>query len=106
MNLSISGWRANCVTHIGNVFRQWIFSAMVGGTMKEIRPDATLLVAVERSVTGASTHKIRCLLFQYELACYVGNKLLAQSAELALRRTLLDTERRGSAVAARKKYQE
>ncbi len=70
---------------------------MAGDTMKEIRPDATLQVAVERSVTGASTHKIRCLLFQYELACYVGNESLAQSAELTLRRTLLDNDLRGCA---------
>lgn len=64
--------------------------------MKEIRPDAALLVAVERSVTGASNHKIRCLLFQYELACHVGNESLAESAELTLRRTLLDNQLRGS----------
>ncbi len=57
--------------------------------MKEIMPDAALLLAVERSVTGASNHKIRCLLFQYELACYVGNELSAKSAEQTLRRTLL-----------------
>jgi hypothetical protein len=65
--------------------------------MKEISPDATLLVAVERSLTGASTHKIRCLLLQYELACDLGNEVLAQSVELALRRTLLDSQLRGSA---------
>lgn len=57
--------------------------------MKEIRPDDALLIAVERSVTGASTHKMRGLLFRYELACHLGDESLAQSAELTLRRTLL-----------------
>ncbi len=56
-----------------------------------------LQVAVERSVTGAPTHKIRCLLFQYELACCIGNESLAQSVELTLRRALLSNQLRPSA---------
>ena len=61
--------------------------------MKEIRPDAALLVAVERRVTGASAHKVRGLVCQYELACYVGDEALVQTAELTLRRTLLNSMR-------------
>ncbi len=60
--------------------------------MMEITPDATLVVAVERSATGASTHQMRGLLYQYELACYAGNELLAHTAERTLRRTLLNQE--------------
>ena len=65
--------------------------------MTEIMPDAALLVAVERNVTGSSTHKIRSLLSQYKLACYTGNELLAVSAELTLRRTLLNNQLQRSA---------
>jgi len=65
--------------------------------MKEIVLDTGLVVAVERSVTGASTHKLHNLLHQYQLACYIGNHVVAKSAELTLRRTLLNSELRRSA---------
>jgi hypothetical protein len=62
--------------------------------MKEITPDTGLAVAVERNVTGASTHKLHNLLHQYQLACYMGNYAMAESTELTLRRTLLNSELR------------
>jgi hypothetical protein len=58
--------------------------------MNELVPDSALLVAVERRVTGASSHQLRNLVHQYQLACYVGNEPKAKSTELILRRALLE----------------
>jgi len=54
----------------------------------QIVPDTGLVVAVERSITGASTHKLRNLLQQYQLACYVGNERMVKTIELQLLRSL------------------
>ena len=56
--------------------------------MREMVPDAALIIAVERSITGASTHKLHNLLQLYQLACYVGDEERANCAELELLRTL------------------
>jgi hypothetical protein len=54
----------------------------------QIVPDAGLVVAVERSIPGASTHKLHNLLQQYQLACYAGDERKVKATELQLPRTL------------------
>ena len=56
--------------------------------MQQIAPDAALVVAVERSVTGASSHTLHNLLHQYQLACYLGDERRVKATELELLRTL------------------
>jgi hypothetical protein len=42
-----------------------------------MKPDAGLIIAVQRNQTGADIHKLNNLLHQYVLACYAKNQRLA-----------------------------
>jgi hypothetical protein len=45
-----------------------------------MKPDAGLVVAMQRMQTGAEIHRINNLLHQYVCACYTDNRKLAKSA--------------------------
>ena len=60
----------------------------VAVAVQEIAPNIGLMVAVERSATGASTHELHNLLHQYQLACYLGDETSVKATELKLLRTL------------------
>ena len=47
-----------------------------------------LLVAVERSATGATAHELHNLLHQYHLICYLGDEVRVRAAEMKLLRAL------------------
>jgi hypothetical protein len=56
--------------------------------VQKIAPNIGLLVAVERSATGATAHELHNLLHQYQLVCYLGDEARARATELKLLRAL------------------
>ena len=63
-------------------------AAVVHFNMKDIAPDAALLVALERNLTGANAHRLRNLIHQYHSVCYIGDELQIRAIELKIVRTL------------------
>lgn len=57
-----------------------------------MKPDAGLIVAVQRNQTGADTHKLNNLLHLYMNACYLTNHALADSAKQKLMAVLIEKE--------------
>jgi len=62
--------------------------AVMGFVMREIAPDAALVLALERNATGASAHRLRNLLHQYHSVCYIGDEPTVRALELKIVRTL------------------
>lgn len=57
-----------------------------------MKPDAGLVVAVQRNQTGADTHKLNNLLHLYMCACYTRNHTLADRAKHKLMAVLIEKE--------------
>ena len=57
-----------------------------------MKPDAGLIVAVQRNQTGANIHKLNNLLHQYEWACHAKNNTLADHARHELMAVLIESE--------------
>ena len=58
-----------------------------------MEPEIGLVVAVQRTQTGADVHRLNNLLQRYVLACYAENAALAACAKDELVATLIDRER-------------
>jgi hypothetical protein len=57
-----------------------------------MKPDAGLIVAVQRNQTGANIHTLNNLLHQYEWACHLENHTLADHARQELMAVLIESE--------------
>ena len=57
-----------------------------------MKPDVSLIVAVQRNQTGADTHKLNNLLHQYVCACYTKNDTLAGRAKHELMAVMIERE--------------
>jgi hypothetical protein len=65
-----------------------------------MKPDAGLIVAVQRNQTGADIHKLNNLLHLYMCACYATNHTLADRAKHKLMAVLIEKEWTDSRVSA------
>ena len=57
-----------------------------------MKPDAGLIVAVQRNQTGADIHKLNNLLHQYVCACHTKNDTLASRAKHELTAVMIERE--------------
>ena len=57
-----------------------------------MKPDAGLIVAVQRVQTGAEIHKLNNLLHQYVCACHMENRKLADRARHELIAVVIEKE--------------
>ena len=57
-----------------------------------MKPDAGLIVAVQRNQTGANIHKLNNLLDQYVCACYMTDHTLADRAKHELMAVAIQRE--------------
>ena len=59
-----------------------------------MKPDVSLIVAVQRHQTGANVHTLNNLLARYVLACSANHSAMAESAKQDLIVTLVENERK------------
>jgi hypothetical protein len=57
-----------------------------------MKPDLSLIVAVQRAQTGAEIHRLNNLLHQYVCACYTDNRKLAECARHELIAVVVEKE--------------
>jgi hypothetical protein len=57
-----------------------------------MKPDAGLIVAVQRNQTGADIHKLNNLLHMYMCACHTENDMLAARAKHELMAVVIERE--------------
>jgi hypothetical protein len=66
-----------------------------------MKPDAGLIVAVQRNQTGSNIHKLNNLLHQYVCACYMKDHTLADQAKHQLMAVVIQGEWKQAAPVKR-----